>query len=99
MAAFEYRQAQEVDGAFKRYQVRYLFIVKSGAILLGYPDTTQDADLFVEKNPANGERLVKCAIDVIPAPRIEPIGCADYPASISFANAPIRMNSSRPEGF
>jgi len=34
--------------------VRYLFIGKSGAILLGYPDTTQDADLFVEKSEANG---------------------------------------------
>ena len=26
-----------------------LFIGKSGAILLGFPDTTQDADLFVER--------------------------------------------------
>lgn len=25
--------------------------------MLGYPDTTQDADLFVEKNPVNCERL------------------------------------------
>src|SRR5260370_39046225 len=31
---------------------------KSGAILLGYPDTTQDGDIFVEKNAANCERLV-----------------------------------------
>src|SRR5216683_1036502 len=59
MAAFEYRQAQEIRDAFKRHQVKYLFIGKSGAILLGYPDTTQDADLFVEKNAANCERLVK----------------------------------------
>ena len=28
------------------------------AILLGYPDTTQDADLFVEKSPGNGAALV-----------------------------------------
>jgi len=26
--------------------------------LLGFPDTTQDADLFVEKSPANGAALV-----------------------------------------
>ena len=55
---FEYRQAKEVRDALAREGVRYLFIGKSGAILLGYPDTTQDADLFVEKAPANGEALV-----------------------------------------
>lgn len=54
MGAFEYRQALEIRDAFARHGVRYLFIGKSGAILLGYPDTTQDADIFVEKSPANG---------------------------------------------
>ena len=58
MAAFEYRQALEIRDAFARCGVRYLFIGKSGAILLGYPDTTQDADLFVEKSPANGRAAV-----------------------------------------
>jgi hypothetical protein len=37
---------------------RYLFIGKSGAVLLGFPDTTQDADLFVERTPENGAALV-----------------------------------------
>mgnify|MGYP000057410269 CR=1 FL=1 len=46
MAVFEYRQAEEIRAAFGRHGVRYLFIGKSGAILLGYPDTTQDANLF-----------------------------------------------------
>src|SRR3982750_4269179 len=54
MGAFEYRQAEEIRDVFQAKGVRYLFIGKSGAILLGYPDTTQDADLFVEKDPANG---------------------------------------------
>lgn len=54
MAVFEYRQAEEVRDAFARHGVRYLFIGKSGAILLGFPDTTQDADLFVAKSPDNG---------------------------------------------
>jgi len=36
-----------------------LFIGKAGAILLGYPDTTQDADLFVEKTDANGAAVVR----------------------------------------
>jgi hypothetical protein len=58
MAAFEYRQAEEVRDAFRHYGVRYLFIGKSGAILLGFPDTTQDAVLFVEKSPSNGMALV-----------------------------------------
>jgi hypothetical protein len=58
MAAFEYRQAEEIRDAFSRQGVRYLFIGKSGAILLGFPDTTQDADLFVDRTPENGAALV-----------------------------------------
>ncbi len=58
MAAFEYRQAQEIRDCFQRRGIRYLFIGKSGAILLGFPDTTQDADLFVEKTPENCAALV-----------------------------------------
>ena len=58
MAAFEYRQAQEVRDAFARHGVRFLFIGKSGAILLGFPDTTQDADLFLAKSPQNGAAAV-----------------------------------------
>jgi hypothetical protein len=64
MAGFEYRQALEIRNAFEEHQVRYLFIGKSGAILLGYPDTTQDADLFVEKTTANCDRLVHALIDL-----------------------------------
>ncbi len=58
MAAFEYRQAEEIRDALARHGCRYLFIGKSGAILLGYPDTTQDADLFVDRSPENGRALV-----------------------------------------
>jgi len=43
MAAFEYRNAEDVRDAFKRHGVKYLFFGKSGAILLGFSDTTQDA--------------------------------------------------------
>lgn len=56
-AAFDYRQAEEIRDALARHEVRYLFLGKSGAILLGFPDTTQDADLFVEKSPENGRAL------------------------------------------
>lgn len=58
MGAFEYRQAEEIRDAFARHGVQYLFIGKSGAILLGFPDTTQDADLFVKKSPENGRVIV-----------------------------------------
>jgi hypothetical protein len=57
MGAFEYRQAQEIRDVFARHGVRYLFIGKSGAIILGFPDTTQDADIFPERTPANGRAL------------------------------------------
>jgi hypothetical protein len=58
MAAFEYRQAQEIRDACARHGVRYLFLGKSGAILLGFPDTTQDADLFVERSSTNAIALI-----------------------------------------
>ena len=57
MAAFDYPQAREIRDVLARHDVRYLFIGKSGAILLGFPDTTQDADLFVERSPENGRAL------------------------------------------
>jgi hypothetical protein len=64
MAGFEYRQAEEIRDALQRHGVRYLFIGKSGAILLGYPDTTQDADLFVKKDPENGRALAAALAEI-----------------------------------
>ena len=61
---FDYAQAEEIRDAFARHGVRYLFIGKSGAILLGYPDTTQDADLFLEKSPANGAAAARALRDL-----------------------------------
>jgi hypothetical protein len=63
-AAFDYRQAVEVRDALARHGVRYLFIGKSGAILLGFPDTTQDADLFVDRDPENGQALVAALLEL-----------------------------------
>jgi hypothetical protein len=59
MATFEYRQAQELNEAFARNGVRYLFLGKSAAILLGFPDTTQVVDLFPQKSPENGNAIVQ----------------------------------------
>ena len=64
MGAFDYRQAQEIRDVFRRNRVSYLFIGKSGAILLGYPDTTQDAHLFVEHSETNCEALYQALIEL-----------------------------------
>jgi hypothetical protein len=51
-------QAQEIARAFATEGVDYLFIGKSGAILLGYPGTTQDVDIFPARSAENGRRIV-----------------------------------------
>ena len=58
--AFEYRQAQEIQRVFAAHGVRYLFL-GTGAILLGYPDTTQAADLYVDKRRENCNAVVHFA--------------------------------------
>ena len=57
-------QAQEVATAFNLAGVDYLFIGKSAAILLGYPGTTQDVDVFPAKSEDNGRRMVAALIQL-----------------------------------
>jgi hypothetical protein len=64
MGAFEYRQAEEIREVFARCGVRYLFIGKSGAILLGFADTTQDVDLFVERSEPNGRAIAEALAEL-----------------------------------
>jgi hypothetical protein len=64
MGAFEYRQAEEIRDAFRAHGIRYLFIDKSGAILLGFPDTTQDADLFIDRSVENCHALIAALREV-----------------------------------
>jgi hypothetical protein len=52
-------QAEELAEAFAREGVDYLFIGKSGAILLGYPETTQDVDIFLPRSRENAERVLR----------------------------------------
>ncbi len=61
---FNYQQASEVRNAFEKHSVRYLFLGKSGAVLLGFPDTTQDVDVFVEKSLENGTNLVAALLEL-----------------------------------
>ncbi|HEX4343389.1 MAG TPA: hypothetical protein VH255_08355 [Verrucomicrobiae bacterium] len=51
-------QAEEIARAFHEEKVDYLFIGKSAAILLGYPSTTQDVDVFPARSRMNGQRIV-----------------------------------------
>ena len=55
---FQLQQAVEVAEVFAKHSVEFLFIGKSGAIILGYPAATQDVDIFPEKSVENGQRLV-----------------------------------------
>ena len=57
-------QAQEVARAFNAAGVDYLFIGKSAAILLGYPGTTQDVNVFPAKSEENGRRLVTALLEL-----------------------------------
>ena len=54
---FQPQQAVDLAEAFRRRGVDYLFIGKSGAILLGYPAITQDVDLHLPKNAENGHKV------------------------------------------
>jgi hypothetical protein len=93
MTAFDYRQAQEIRDAFSRHGCRYLFIGKSGAILLGFPDTTQDADLFVEKTPDNGRAVVAALLELgfslTPSQRDEIIRGKDF---VQLKNGPFDVD-------
>ena len=48
---------ERLRDVLKKHDVEYLFLGKIGAVLQGYPDTTQDADLFVAKDPKNARQL------------------------------------------
>jgi hypothetical protein len=51
-------QAEELATAFAEQGVDYLFIGKSAAILLGYPDTSQDVDVFLPRSRENAEHVL-----------------------------------------
>ena len=57
-------QAQLVADGFAQHGVDYMFLGKSGAILLGYPGTNQDVDVFPRKDVENGKRIVAALLDL-----------------------------------
>ncbi len=62
--AFSFKQATEIRDTFGKHAVKYLFIGKSGAIILGYPDTTQDSDVYVEKTSINCQAILEALIEL-----------------------------------
>ncbi len=61
---FQPEQAREVAKAFAKHKIDYMFIGKSGAILLGYPSTTQDVDLFPKKSEENCRKLILALTEI-----------------------------------
>ncbi len=56
---FQSEQAVQLARAFQEEGVDYLFIGKGAAILLGFPFVTQDLDVFADRTPENGRRIVR----------------------------------------
>ncbi|MBM3833407.1 MAG: hypothetical protein FJ403_09065 [Verrucomicrobia bacterium] len=79
---FQSNQAEELARAFCEQGVEYLFLGKSGAILLGYPGTTQDVDVFPARSPDNGRRMVtalrKIGFDIGPELERDIIASRDF---------------------
>ncbi|MBU6400199.1 MAG: hypothetical protein KGS61_07755 [Verrucomicrobia bacterium] len=70
---FQPEQARVIARAFETAGVDYLFIGKGGAVLLGFPAMTQDVDVFAERSPENGRRIVNAlrAVGFALGPEIE----------------------------
>jgi hypothetical protein len=61
---FELAQARELAEALAQHEADYLFLGKAGAILLGYPGTTLDLDLFAPKDAENARRCIAALRDL-----------------------------------
>lgn len=59
LKAFSSRDLEALAKTFAKHGVDYLIIGKAGAIVYGFPDTTQDIDLFPQKSIKNGRRIVQ----------------------------------------
>lgn len=61
---FELTQARELAKALAEHGADYLFLGKAGAILLGYPGTTLDLDLFAPRDAENARRCIAALRDL-----------------------------------
>lgn len=101
-------QAEAIARAFNDAGVEYLFLGKSGAILLGYPGTTQDVDVFPARKTESGRRLAGalnpqassvtlslCANDLSnPSFPSRPVSRKPTGKSASFGTRELRTNAS-----
>lgn len=79
---FKPDQARILAQAFEAEGVEYVFIGKGAAILLGFPGTTQDVDVFARRSAENGRRIVAAlrslGFDVPPEPEQALIAGKDF---------------------
>ena len=71
----------------------YLFLDKIGAVLPGYPDTTQDIDLFIERTAGNGRAVTKALREL--GFEIGDAEAADIVGGRAFNSAPQRSARHR----
>ncbi len=64
MGTIDSRQLKRLTETLDRNQVQYLYIGKSAAIIHGFADTTQDADIYVNHTKENKDRLVTALKDM-----------------------------------
>ena len=55
---FDVSHVEALTHAFRAQQVDFLIMGKGAAIIMGYPATTLDVDLFLPKSPQNGAKVV-----------------------------------------
>ena len=64
MATIDSAQLDELTTVLEKHRAMYLYIGKSAAIIHGFADTTQDADIFVEKTEENARNVVRALEEI-----------------------------------
>ena len=59
-----HHDVEKLNEALARKDVAYLFIGKGAAVLHGFPDTTQDVDIFPRKDAKNAQALIEALTEL-----------------------------------
>ena len=59
-----HHDVEKLNEALARKDVAYLFIGKGAAVLHGFPDTTQDIDIFPRGDTRNGQALIEALAEL-----------------------------------
>lgn len=62
--SIEHHDVETLNLALARRGVAYLFIGKGAAVLHGFPDTTQDVDIFPRKDASNTQALIEALCEI-----------------------------------